>query len=244
MPEFIAVQCFNCELFQVCQRRKDKKFKCKVCSSNQSIRSVLAQSQSASQIRPVVQKANLARGEAALEFEQLTDNAPFVQFDSASKLASQENTDDVAPKVSRWKRFAQDDFQNDQDKEENRSDEWDIDDQITTMLPDLGAKRRRRNRHTSFKRPTERQDKPCIDPPLPCPSHPDVHMTSSTPLSLGPIAEPEIRVTYDDDNVVAEEFKTNLYEAREGKAGQEGCKQSLDDSWGDDWGGPGENTWG
>lgn len=40
MPEFHAVQCFDCDTFQVQQAKKSKKFQCTVCGKKQSFRKV------------------------------------------------------------------------------------------------------------------------------------------------------------------------------------------------------------
>lgn len=99
MPEFIIVQCFQCELFQVGQRRKDAKFTYKVCGAAQSVRRVFTRSGRAGDLRPAVQAAKLARGTAEGAFEQLFPGAP---PDEGKRLMEHRTRDDVSRAESRW----------------------------------------------------------------------------------------------------------------------------------------------
>ena len=62
MVEYVVLRCFSCGLFQAHQRRLDKKFKCVVCGAKQSYRHVHAVSDKASDLKSVVQDANLHLG--------------------------------------------------------------------------------------------------------------------------------------------------------------------------------------
>ncbi|CAN8061616.1 unnamed protein product [Agarophyton chilense] len=69
MVQFVAVQCFRCHQLQVSQRRRDSRFVCKLCGARQSLRKVFASSMRAAELRPFVQKRNLARGLAAERYD-------------------------------------------------------------------------------------------------------------------------------------------------------------------------------
>eukprot|EP00750_Incisomonas_marina_P032271 INCI9078.1.p1 GENE.INCI9078.1~~INCI9078.1.p1 ORF type:complete len:350 (-),score=50.97 INCI9078.1:108-1157(-) len=58
MPEYIAVQCFSCEMFQAMQKNKARKFKCKICNEKQSVRRQWARSSAGKDIRQAVQHLN------------------------------------------------------------------------------------------------------------------------------------------------------------------------------------------
>ncbi|KAK9811466.1 hypothetical protein WJX72_004434 [[Myrmecia] bisecta] len=64
MPEFHAVQCFQCQTFQVQQVKKVAKFSCSLCGCKQSVRKAYAISAQAKDIRLVVQQLNLKRQKA------------------------------------------------------------------------------------------------------------------------------------------------------------------------------------
>ena len=64
MPQvFFALQCFQCETFQVAQKTQQQKFACKLCGAKQSIVRVYATG-AAKDVRPVVQQLNMARAHA------------------------------------------------------------------------------------------------------------------------------------------------------------------------------------
>ena len=88
MPQvFFALQCFQCETFQVAQKTQQQKFACKLCGAKQSIVRVYATG-AAKDVRPVVQQLNMARGHA--------DNAP---YEAASH--------GPAPQQPRWDQYPQ-----------------------------------------------------------------------------------------------------------------------------------------
>lgn len=69
MPEFYAVQCFQCEQYQVAQARKDRRFSCKLCGAKQSVRRIFARSHAAKDVRSFIQEMNYARGMAAEAYD-------------------------------------------------------------------------------------------------------------------------------------------------------------------------------
>ncbi|KFM60606.1 hypothetical protein X975_15856, partial [Stegodyphus mimosarum] len=63
MPqEFQVLSCFNCEMFQVHQVKKSKKWSCKICNEKQSLKKVFGIG-SARDCRSLVQQLNLSKGE-------------------------------------------------------------------------------------------------------------------------------------------------------------------------------------
>ncbi len=73
MPEFIAVCCCDCKMWQVTQRRKAQgklqisKWDCKLCGKKQSVQHVAGSSFSASDLRPLVQDMNMKKKDAPQE---------------------------------------------------------------------------------------------------------------------------------------------------------------------------------
>lgn len=71
MPEHIAVQCFQCNVFQVVQRCKPtgaqrvSKWECRMCRAKQTVLRVFGQGMQAAPLRPLVQELNMNRGRAA-----------------------------------------------------------------------------------------------------------------------------------------------------------------------------------
>lgn len=74
MPQFYALQCFQCEQYQVTQARKDKKFTCKLCGAKQSVRRIFARSHAAKDVRLFIQQLNLARGTAAEAYDDIAQD--------------------------------------------------------------------------------------------------------------------------------------------------------------------------
>ena len=64
MPEYLAVQCFSCEAYQVVQATKRSVFTCKLCGEKQSVRGVHGRSGRAQDVRTVVSALNWGRGTA------------------------------------------------------------------------------------------------------------------------------------------------------------------------------------
>ncbi|EFC42039.1 predicted protein [Naegleria gruberi] len=96
MPEHAIFQCFNCTAFSINQVTKNRKWKCKLCGSQQSIRKVFANSNQPKDLRPIVQELNMKRGEIEQEVlearqleeeneEQIVEKKPIYKQASASK---------------------------------------------------------------------------------------------------------------------------------------------------------------
>lgn len=142
MPEFIIVQCYKCDTFQVCQRRKDSKFSCKICSSSQSVRRIFSKSFNAAHLRPLVQQANLSRGNAAQLFEETQQQTTEPETpQSAPQQIIQ------PPTQSRWKRFAEEVEVQQSAKKEDYQSNGDSDDQIVTSLSDRVGRKKRKLRN-------------------------------------------------------------------------------------------------
>ena len=89
MPEYVVLRCAECSLFQSTQRRKDSKFKCKVCGAFQSVKKLYAQSHKAADLRPIVQQYNLVEGKQREQLE-LQD------FERRQQLQEQRESDDLS----------------------------------------------------------------------------------------------------------------------------------------------------
>lgn len=144
MPEFIIVQCYKCDTFQACQRRKDSKFSCKICSSSQSVRRIFAKSFNAAHLRPLVQQANLSRGNAEQLFEETQQQT---KPPETLKCAPQQVLQ--PPTQSRWKRYAEEVEGEQPEKREDCQSNGDSDDQIVTSLPDRVGRKKRKLRNPS-----------------------------------------------------------------------------------------------
>lgn len=160
MQEFLVVQCYSCNQYQVSQKRKDKKFKCKVCGSSQSVRTVAARSHRAAQLRPIVQQANLRRGEAEQRFEDQN------QQESASDHSNAEDDrqdiqTQIQPVRSRWTLYVNEVSKRSVPKKQSQnSDDEQIADHdpqeepLVTSLPDIPAEA---TRHAKRARNPQRQ---------------------------------------------------------------------------------------
>lgn len=95
MQEFYAVQCFQCKQFQVVQKRKDRKFNCKLCGNKQSVRKVVARSTKAADVRKFVQQLNLRRGQAAEQYDDIHGGSTM-----ANDQKHFQNTDEGAEKFN------------------------------------------------------------------------------------------------------------------------------------------------
>jgi hypothetical protein len=71
MPVYIAVRCFQCQMFQVIQKPKSNKFKCPVCNNKQSVRKIYCTSDKAKDCRIVVQQYNKIYGEMVQEAQNI-----------------------------------------------------------------------------------------------------------------------------------------------------------------------------
>ena len=65
MPvEYHIVRCCDCLMFQVQQKKKVKRFNCKLCGKKQSLQRIYGQSYQAKDLRPLVQQFNMDEGTA------------------------------------------------------------------------------------------------------------------------------------------------------------------------------------
>lgn len=142
MPEFIVVRCYSCEHYQVTQRRADSKFTCKICGSRQSVRTIPARSHNAAQLRPLVQQANMARGDAQNIFDQLQQ--PPSEPDS-DRESNPEQEKQSVPTSSRWTTFVRAlKTENFTSPGEKATPDDNSDPEVVTSLPDRQKKRRRK----------------------------------------------------------------------------------------------------
>src|SRR3989338_1268105 len=114
MPIHIVVRCFECELFQVQMLRKDNKFKCKVCSSSQSIRTKYMESTCAADCRHLVQtynvraienseQASIAQPSASSEHDLSHPNFTNSQLpDSSTSSSTSSSSTLTSHPTSRW----------------------------------------------------------------------------------------------------------------------------------------------
>lgn len=63
MPEYLCLRCCNCKRYVVQQRKKVKKWQCMLCRQKQSLKHIYGISNSAKDIRLLVQDWNMSRGE-------------------------------------------------------------------------------------------------------------------------------------------------------------------------------------
>ena len=102
MPEYIIVRCAECQHFQGNQLTKNNKWTCKICSTKQSICKIYEQSSTASELRPLIQRLNAAKGEieekrlqekisadlnGSTELDIYTDAKSNISFYSASSVS-------------------------------------------------------------------------------------------------------------------------------------------------------------
>lgn len=112
MPEYIVVCCFNqsCGLFQTIQKPKSNKWICRVCQSKQSVIKSYAISYKASDLRPIVQKYNLQKGQAKelqLDSNSSSTFENLIINDSKNEESFEENEEikNMEKKTSKWDQF-------------------------------------------------------------------------------------------------------------------------------------------
>lgn len=149
--EYIAVQCFQCKVFQVERTKKQNKWTCKICNSKQSVRKVYAISTQAKDIRLVVQELNMKRKDVEEELEKQkllelqesqNDDGQLESIDDVFEQHRREQEEELRnkqnkPRVSKWAKFI-----------EVRDDDYDDeeDETCTTMLPTDQTQTRKRKR--------------------------------------------------------------------------------------------------
>jgi len=90
--EYAVFQCFQCSAFAINQITKNRKWKCKLCGSQQSIRKIYATSAQPKDLRPIVQNLNMKRG----EIEQELNNQEVVE-EEPKKV--------TVPSQSKWTKY-------------------------------------------------------------------------------------------------------------------------------------------
>jgi len=97
MPQnFQILRCFSCETFNVdIVKKTNKKWQCKMCGENQSIKHVYGSSESSKECREIVQQLNQQRGEKMDEIPQSQD---LTETYTESKITMVGN-------VSRWAKY-------------------------------------------------------------------------------------------------------------------------------------------
>ena len=111
--EYAVFQCFQCSAFAINQITKNRKWKCKLCGSQQSIRKIYATSAQPKDLRPIVQNLNMKRG----EIEQELNNQEVVE-EEPKKV--------TVPSQSKWTKY------NTKQEESESEEEDDI--QIVTSM--------------------------------------------------------------------------------------------------------------
>lgn len=136
------MRCYSCEHYQVTQRRADSKFTCKICGSRQSVRNIPARSHNAAQLRPLVQRANMARGDAQLLFDQFQQSSPEPDSDHTS---NHEQAEETVPIPSRWTPYVRAlKTEAPTPSSDKATQDHDSVSEVITSLPDRQRKRRRR----------------------------------------------------------------------------------------------------
>ena len=107
MPQvFFALQCFDCETFQVAQKTQQQKFACKLCGAKQSIVRVFATG-AAKDVRPVVQQLNMARAHA----------------DPESGVYGEASHAPAPPQQDRWDQYSQYDQYDQQQQQQQQQNQ-------------------------------------------------------------------------------------------------------------------------
>ena len=167
MPVYIAVRCFQCEMFQVIQKPKSNKFNCRVCSAKQSVRTAYATSTKAKECRGVVQKYNRKAGEKTKAKTEAKAAATVVEEGSSSggahwgaqPLAQEVNFDNYEnvdwtedafmpgrkqSAVSQWDEFLSDDGEGAGRDGGSDDDDEDGEEEYVLSLPSKKATRKRK----------------------------------------------------------------------------------------------------
>lgn len=120
MPEYIVVRCYACRMHQAIQANKKGKFPCKLCGAAQSVKAVLASSDSSRELRQVVQDLNMKLRDEDLQ-KQAAQRVAWAEQQqppgerqqqllpsAAAVLANGTNGSAPAlPSAARWQRFCE-----------------------------------------------------------------------------------------------------------------------------------------
>lgn len=131
MPEFVCVQCFTCNTFQVQQVKKTAKFNCRMCQAVQYVSKVYAVSAQAKDIRFVVTELNAKRGDSEQHSAQ-----PLL----ARPRACVQHSTGAAAESDQWSKFLS--KENDSHIQDLQGVDGSSDDYVT-CLPDQWQRKRK-----------------------------------------------------------------------------------------------------
>ncbi|XP_074772064.1 MRN complex-interacting protein isoform X2 [Athene noctua] len=119
-PQFWALRCCCCRLFQVQQAKRSAKWSCSVCGQRQAVQKVYGQG-SGLDCRRHVQKLNLLQGEAE-EAISWTSRCTEDSVNDRKKIAAQHEDSlfqqEGRAEVSRWSKYLDKDSEDQEDEEE------------------------------------------------------------------------------------------------------------------------------
>ena len=222
MIEFLCLQCCDCKTFQCQQRRKDKKFTCKMCGKKQSVVKVYGISYKGKDIRGLVMKYNEMRGKGELidqeQAQQLppaaaADDGDFVdEYDYVDPQDEAQRSAQEGPAVSKWAQF----LDNDNDDKENPHGKDDDDDDDDDVVQAFLMKRQRlqekraRRRKTPYQKPLPSKGKTLAaekrDAPIPSNNFPKLNLnrfkehTKVVPPPVPPVKNDKNNYDSDDDD--------------------------------------------
>ncbi|KAM6251229.1 MRN complex-interacting protein [Porphyrio hochstetteri] len=119
-PQFWALRCCSCRLFQVQQAKRSGKWSCSVCGQRQTVQKVYGQG-SALDCRHHVQKLNLLQGEAEEAIGQASRCLEESVSDGKNTAAQCEDSSvqqEGRAEISRWSKYLDKDSEEQEDGEE------------------------------------------------------------------------------------------------------------------------------
>lgn len=129
MVEYEIVRCCSCSVFQVQQKKKVKKYTCKLCGKKQTIQKIYGQSYKAADLRPIVQEYNMNEGSRKEKEEELKRNRANLQESDdediesilSSNITNKKEKIEQGLKNSVWNEYKYEDSES--DEEENHDDD-------------------------------------------------------------------------------------------------------------------------
>lgn len=98
--EFQILRCYACQAFNVdIVKNSNKKWQCKMCGENQSVKHVYGTSSSAKECREAVQNLNQQRGEVVRNSEDFNPQENYEEYDATTSKITMTGT------VSRWAKY-------------------------------------------------------------------------------------------------------------------------------------------
>jgi hypothetical protein len=150
--EFVALKCAACGVFQSQQRRKDRKFACRMCGAKQSVTKVFAISHAAKDIRGVVQRYNELRSRG----EDIPDDA---REEGQEEEQQEVDKDTPPPQPGEWQQW----LDPPKDDGEGVDDEADVEAEAVaasaSRTPAARRGRAKRPATTPYSRPAEPKSK-------------------------------------------------------------------------------------